>query len=394
MKQRRFSGKSQWYHETQSSGGLAEVQPLVPEAAQVDDRFLLDLTLSDLQLAREAPWLSAARSISNELLPESVTTNPLFTLNSYERLTTALTVAQVCGIQRLCSHYAARLAPQSSSDSSRESNRRLTQITQFSRQLASQPTSISEDALTQLDECGLSVEDIITFIQIIGFIGFQARIIAVWHAVERIPVRPLPGLSAQQDADPTIFSRRAVLWQSNLPPLKRRYANKEQTHLRGVSLVSPVIHELADLLAYDSPTLLAQDQLARLLWPANPSLSTDDLLVMMVVSRINGSACCFNDAAAKWSGEPDLPDAIRNGEKAVYIWSQNHPRERAIIQATQLLTRSPDRFSYAELAPLFEQGFNEQQVIQLFASSGLAGWLNRLRIGLGYTFDEPKTLLL
>jgi len=150
MEQRSFSGKSQWYHETQSSQNLADVQPLVPEAAQVEDRFLLDLKLTDAQLASEAPWLSAARALSSALLPERVETNRLHTLSNYERLSTALTVAQVFGVQRLCNHYAARLAPESSSDSSRETNRRLTQITQFSRQLASQPTSISDASLIQL----------------------------------------------------------------------------------------------------------------------------------------------------------------------------------------------------------------------------------------------------
>lgn len=42
MEQRRFSGKGHWYHETQSNHSQTDVLPLVPEAANVDDRFLLD----------------------------------------------------------------------------------------------------------------------------------------------------------------------------------------------------------------------------------------------------------------------------------------------------------------------------------------------------------------
>lgn len=43
MEQRRIEGKSHWYHETQSSTYPHDVLPLVPEAAHVDDSFLLDL---------------------------------------------------------------------------------------------------------------------------------------------------------------------------------------------------------------------------------------------------------------------------------------------------------------------------------------------------------------
>lgn len=392
MEQRRFSGKSQWYHETQSSQSQANVQPLVPEAAHVDDRFLLDLNVSDHYLATEASWLNVARRLSNVLLPDHVETNRLHSLSRYERLSTALTVAQVFGVQRLCNHYAARLAPESSRDSSRETNRRLTQITQFSRQLASQPTSISDASVIQFDECGLSVEDIITFVQIIGFIGFQAHTIAVWQAIHRLPIRYLPGFTDQQDADPGIFSRHGMTWKPTLAPLERRYADADKLHALEISHASPVLHELADLLAYDALTLQTLGQLTHLFWPTTQALSDDDLLVMMLVSRINGSPACFSDAAAKWQGEQSLPDAIHHGEHALCAWSHNHPRERAIIQATQLLTRAPDRFSYAQLTPLFEHGFTEQQAVRLLVSSGLTGWVNRLKIGLGQTLNEPKTL--
>ena len=47
MEQRRFSGKGHWYHETQSNHAQTDVLPLVPEAANVDDRFLLDLALPE-----------------------------------------------------------------------------------------------------------------------------------------------------------------------------------------------------------------------------------------------------------------------------------------------------------------------------------------------------------
>ncbi len=50
MEPRRVNGKNHWYHETQSTICPVDVLPLVPEAAHVEDRFLLDLTLPEAWL--------------------------------------------------------------------------------------------------------------------------------------------------------------------------------------------------------------------------------------------------------------------------------------------------------------------------------------------------------
>lgn len=180
MEQRRFSGKGHWYHETQSNHSQTDVLPLVPEAANVDDRFLLDLALPEEIVTHCESWLAPARALCHLLFPLDVPVNRLRTLSAYDRLSTALTVAQACGVQRLCNHYAALLAPLPGPDSSRESNRRLAQITQYARQLASSPDVIDDKAQQQLDEVGLTTYDIVLINQIIGFIGFQARVVAAF----------------------------------------------------------------------------------------------------------------------------------------------------------------------------------------------------------------------
>ncbi len=93
-----------------------------PEAAHVEDRFLLDLTLPAAWLRAHADWLHPARQLAELLFPDQVAVSRLQTFTAYDRLSTALTVAQVYGVQRLCNHYAARLAPLPGPDSSRESN--------------------------------------------------------------------------------------------------------------------------------------------------------------------------------------------------------------------------------------------------------------------------------
>lgn len=116
------------------------------------------------------------------LFPAHVNLNQMHTFSAYERMSTALTVAQVYGVQRLCNHYAARLTPLPGPDSSRESNHRLAQITQYARQLASSPAVIGERDRQHLEAVGLTTSDNILMNQIIGFIGFQARTVALFQA--------------------------------------------------------------------------------------------------------------------------------------------------------------------------------------------------------------------
>ena len=67
MEPRRVNGKNHWYHETQSTICPVDVLPLVPEAAHVEDRFLLDLTLPAAWLRAHADWLHPARQLCSNL---------------------------------------------------------------------------------------------------------------------------------------------------------------------------------------------------------------------------------------------------------------------------------------------------------------------------------------
>lgn len=386
---RRDTARNHWYHETQSSRLPDDVLSLVPEAAHVQDRFLLDLEVDESLLAPHSFWLATARKLSAAFFPDPVVPNRLNTLSSYDRLSTALTVAQVYGVQRLCNHYAARLTPLPGPDSSRESNRRLTLITQYARQLASQPTLIDGALRRQLEDAGLSTSDIVTFNHIIGFVGFQARVVAAFQAAMNIPVRWLPGFEIQQDAPAERFHQPLTAWRADLPAVETPLASGRSQALLLQCLQQPPLRELAGLLIHTPQALDPLLHLARQLRPDGESQQAATL-VALVCARINGSIACFTDAAADWSGDEGLPEAARNGDRALQAWSHHHPQARAIIQATQLLTRAPDRFSHAHFLPLIEQGFNAQQALALLVWAGFCGWLNRLKMGLGETAPDGE----
>ncbi|WP_058910258.1 CMD domain-containing protein [Entomohabitans teleogrylli] len=383
MEQRRVAGKGHWYHETQSSLCHAEVLPLAPEAALVEDRLMLDSAFPAPLASAHRHWLACARSLAEQFFPARVTTDRLHTLSSYDRLSTALTVAQVYGVQRLCNHYAARLAPEPGPDSSRESNRRLTQITQYARQLASQPTLITPGATQQLVEVGLSDEDIVTFHQIIGFIGFQARLVAVAQALSDQPARWLPGMETRQDASAECFAAPVPHWTPTLEKPAPGYLSDAQLAAIRQTDGHPLLSPLSDLLALNAPALtLFADLLTQSQFSAPHG--TLHQTVMLLTSRINGSADCFYQLTRAWPGDPGLPEAMRNGERALMAWCHHSPREQALIPALQIFIRTPDRFGPPQLKPFSEQGIDADTTLSLLACSALTGWINRLKSGLGY----------
>ena len=327
MEQRRFSGKGHWYHETQSNHAQTDVLPLVPEAANVDDRFLLDLALPDEIVAACSGWLTPARALCHLLFPLDIPVNRLHTLSAYDRLSTALTVAQACGVQRLCNHYAALLAPLPGPDSSRESNRRLAQITQYARQLASSPDVIDDKAQNQLDEVGLTVYDIVTINQIIGFVGFQARVVAVFQALLGHPVRWLPGHHIPPHALPD--DNDLNMWQPAIPGVERCQASPQQLASLERWQDEPLLQPLAPVLCHE-PLILDQ---------------TGEIL-------ISGINTVYKD-------------------------------DEAVRRAVEQLARSPDQFSAAQFTPLTDDGQSPVQAINLLTWSAFCGWLNRLKIAIG-----------
>lgn len=377
MEQCRKAGKSHWYHETQSTMSSQTTLSLMPEAAYVNDRFLLDLAVSETALAPFESWLKPARQLADILFPRTVFNDRLHTFSAYERMSTALTAAQVFGVQRLCRHYAARLAPLPGPDASRESNQRLAQITQYARQLADSPSVINTRAREQLAEVGLTARDTVLINQIIGFVGFQARVAAIFQAFCRLPVRELPGQEMQRFARAARFQNPQATWRPadslvEYPPahtkVRRQYSSSQ------CQMMAPV------LMRDPSSFALLERILTSTLHTASPPSLL--LFITLLTSRINGSAACFNEQAAQPGEWRRAVITLRLEDDDIARWEL----EPALTQAIQWLTRAPDRFSAAHFSPLLNRVGSSEQAINMLGWCGVCGWLNRLKIALGETY--------
>jgi alkylhydroperoxidase family enzyme len=81
-------------------------------------------------------------------------------------------------------------------------------------------------------------------------------------------------------------------------------------------------------------------------------LSTDDTFgpqVALLTARTNGSATCFDAWLPHWQGE-EFASHLRRAIRLSIAGSAASPA-RSLVTAVQLLTRSPDRFSAAQLTP-------------------------------------------
>ncbi len=382
MEQRRIEGKSHWYHETQSSASRAHALPLVPEAATVNDPFLLDLALPEKQKTDLEGIVSPARKLYALLFPQRVNTSRLRTFSAYDRLSTALTAAQVFGVQRLCNHYAARLAPLSGPDSSRESNYRLAQITQHARLLAASPSVIDARARQQLEDVGLTFYDLVIINQIIGFVAFQARVVAILQASLGQPVRFIPGMETQQEADAALFSDTATEWQPGIDSVDLRTANAPQMESLARWQPLPELRLLAPLLAHEHLLLNELGEMSEQVAKISPN-KQQSWLVAAYTARINGSTCCFTRCVQRGNDDGLLVQALRAGSRELNRVLAGKNKESALVQAVQMLTCAPDRFSPAQFLQLEEQGYSRQAAMSLLIAGALNGWLNRLHIALG-----------
>jgi len=367
MEQRRYPGHNHWFYESQTSPRTSQAAPLVPEAAHIDDRFLLgcygDDPVVQSLLYTHQPSLLAARDLAQCLFPDHIITSLTHTLTLYDRLSTALTVAQVAGVQCLCNHYSARLNPLPGPDSSRESNNRLTQITQYARQLAMQPELINASAVRALDAVGLTQPDIVTLNQLIGFVSYQARVVAGLQALQAQPVRWLPGTQVPPDAEAAGFDQPAH-WQPVIKPLELRYASAEQLAAITRCPSRAGMQEPVWLLAHD-PAVLQGWALLR------QAIASDTGLAEATAARILGSRWAFRQLA----GHEVLIEGVDDADTV--------EEDRQIITLAAQLTRSPERFSAAHLQPLVGTGWSPDALFRLIQSVAMGNWNSRLFFALG-----------
>ena len=331
-------------------------------------------------------------------------------LTQAERLVLAAEQARVSGVSTLEAEYRSRaealgdaITPELRAildqPGTQTGNARLDAMLHFVRTLALNPAQSDQAALLAIPAAGLSLNDTVLLAQLIGFVAYQARLLAGVKAMGELGGVTEAPAAQPADAAPFVhpanlpppgeplrrngFTSETLDWKAWLQVLDPDTATPEQQHVLEVSHPKAKSMDFYLLLARQPQVLLERSQAFNAIMYAPGGLSRAEREVAATaVSRSNGCVYCAsvhaqrfeqlakrNDVMAQLFDEPDT--------------AGTNARERAIIQASLALTRTPGNFGKHNLQPLRDAGLSDLEILDMLHSAALFGWANRLMLNLG-----------
>lgn len=332
-------------------------------------------------------------------------------LTQAERLVLASEQARISGVNVLQAVYRARaLALESAAitpelntilnqPGAQTGNARMDAMLHFVRTLALNPAESDKAALLAIPAAGLSLNDTVLLAQLIGFVAYQARLLVGVKAMNDMGGVADAPAAQPADAAPFVhpanlpapgeplrrngFTSETLGWESWLEVLNPETATPEQQHVLEVSHPKAKTMDFYLVLARQPQVLLERSQAFNAIMYAPGGLSRAEREVAATaVSRSNRCVYCAsvhaqrfeqlakrNDVMAQLFDEPDT--------------AGTNARERAIIQASLALTRTPGSFGKQNLQPLRDAGLSDLEILDMLHSAALFGWANRLMLNLG-----------
>jgi len=249
--------------------------------------------------------------------------------------------------------------------------------------LSTRPADAEPEHLAALARAGLSADDVVTVSQTIGFVSFQARVLAGLLALAGTPSRrssPPGGPRIRSAVARSRFTQAELGWTPWLTPLTREEATPEQeAALAGHRASSPYFR----LLARDTPILVERTATDEGIFRSESGLPRGEReLAAAVASRVNGCVYCASvhaRFASTYSGRRD--DVQRLLDEGVE--GAQDERWRALVDFAAALSQTTSRLEPADLARLRELGLGDLEVLDLVQATAFFAWANRLMLTLG-----------
>ncbi|HBW62584.1 MAG TPA: carboxymuconolactone decarboxylase [Comamonas kerstersii] len=330
------------------------------------------------------------------------------TLSQAERLVLAAEQARVSGITVLQQLYQQRAQALALPPALRRvldehgcttGDARLDAMRHFVRSLSLEPAQSDRQALLNIPAAGVSVDDTVLLAQLIGFVSYQARVIAGLQAMVaagsqgEVPVAdaaaapafvhpanlPAPGEPLRRNG----YTSETLDWKSWLPVLDPATATPDQQHTLDVSHPKARTMDFYLLLCRQPQVLLERSQAFNAIMYAPGGLSRAEREVAATaVSRVNGCVYCASVHAQRFE------QLAKRNDVMAQIFDDPHTagtqaRERAIIQAAITITRDPAGLGAAHIQALRAAGLNDLEVLDMLHAAALFGWANRLMLNLG-----------
>jgi alkylhydroperoxidase domain protein/CMD domain protein len=307
-------------------------------------------------------------------------------LGGLERAAIALRVAAWHDEARLVDHYRHLLTASGGEEATIgdvPDDGRLAALVRHADLLATHPVDARPEHLEALTDAGLSVRDIVTTSQLIGYVSFQARVLAGLLLLASAQPRrsaALDGPGMRSAVARARFTQDELGWAPWVEPLSTEEATPEQeAALPGPRARSPYFR----LLARDAPVLVERTATDEGIFRTEGGLPRGEReLGAAVASRVNGCVYCasvHSRFASTYSRRrEDVQRLLDEG-----VEGAQDARWRALIDFSAALTQTPPRLDEADLARLRELSLTDLEVLDLVQATAFFAWANRLMLTLG-----------
>ena len=181
----------------------------------------------------------------------------------------------------------------------------------------------------------------------------------------------------------TSFTTVVPYWRPRITPLNMYEASSEQLEAMKVTTSNVKIGEFIRVLALDPETLLNLTPLLNEIMFSSAGLSRPETeLGAVSASVVNRSIYCAAAHSHQYNqltNDDSLMDSIFSPGDSTAL----PPRQNALLQFATNLSQCPPVGTGVDLARLFENGLQMDEILDLILAASLFGWVNRLSQVLG-----------
>jgi uncharacterized peroxidase-related enzyme len=350
---------------------------------QLSEQALFDPSIDDISIGERlfAAWYAA--SLSGVPSVSGVYRRRLDAMPGSEPAQAALATFDALAPEESVPSAAAVRAD-AIAEVARVAGKRLAAIAAHTLLLADAPVLAEPHHVQALQHAGFSTRAIVVLSQLIAFVSYQTRVVAMIHAMgdkANGGYRPTPAPAALIESRTYTFD--VLGWKAWADTVTLENATADQTQVLEESHPKAKTSDYYLLLVH-APEILRQRSLVfNAIMYGNGGLSRAEReLGATVVSRINGCVYCASVHAQRFGQLAKRVDSIEQ----VYANPASagiSPREQAIVQFAIALTRAPSTLDRQAIAALNDAGLNAEEILDLTHSIAIFAWANRLMLTLG-----------
>ncbi|MEZ4563296.1 MAG: peroxidase-related enzyme [Thermomicrobiales bacterium] len=270
---------------------------------------------------------------------------------------------------------------------------RLAAIIRHTDLVTLRPGAAGPEDIAALHAAGLTPAAVVTLGQLLGYLGYQVRAIAVARAfAERPEISTAPARDRPQ-ADPATtqraprqrlrFASTRFDWQPWTATIAEGESSPEQWQVLDDVVPTMKKNPYYLLLAQDPEPLRQRTGLFNgIMKGEGGSAKSDRELAAVAASRVNGCVYC---AAVHATAYNQLTGDTHQMQRILDegVDTALRERERAIVDLSVKLTEDPAGFTAADLQPLRDLGFSDLEILDITNGAAIFAWANRLLQTLG-----------